>query len=800
MTEATFQAARALLRGRSNEPPLQPAPRHCPLPASYAQARLWFLDRLHPESRAYNLAMACRLRGRLDVSALHKALTALVHRHEILRTTLRMVEGELTQQIAPPWPFELPVADVTDLESWTAEKVAQRFDLEHGPLLRVDLARLASDHACLLVVQHHAICDAWSFEVFMRELGALYEEAPLEALPLHYADFAYWEQQRLRTNGHASLVEYWTHQLDGNAPLLQLPADRARLSRSRRRAGNQIMRVPRGLTETLKALAAREGATLYMVLLGVFQTLLHRYTGEEDVLVGTPIAGRNHAQLQNVLGLFINTLPMRVDLSGRPVFRQLLGRVRETVTGALAHQELPLEAITRELRLSRSGDSAPLFEVLFAFQNIPRTPWRWSGLEIEAWEVPPPETKFDLALTMQETPEGLNAVFEYDADRFEDATITRMLQHLATLFEAVAAQPDRPIADLPLASLEPSDWNHTAVPYPRHEPVHRLFEQQVHRTPTAVAVVSDEESLTYDALNRRANQLAHRLAQLRLAPEALVGLRLRRSASFIVAQLAVLKAGLTYVPLDAEQSNARTADIMKKLAAVVMDGPMPTTAANPVLAGDPSLRLESDGDLDERVTSEQLAYVMFTSGSTGIPRGVCIPHRGIVRLVRGTTYARLGPGEVFLQLAPPSFDAATFEVWGALLGGNTLVVAPSRPLAIAEIGEIIRRHEVTMLWLTSGLFELFVDGGLDYLGSVRQLLTGGDTLSASHAERFVRRMKHCQLINCYGPTENTTFTCTHTVEHVDAADIIPIGRPPPGPAGGRRRGLGGRGRPGTRLS
>jgi amino acid adenylation domain-containing protein len=791
--EARWDAVRSLLRAGRDDPPLEPVARDRDLPASFGQERLWFLDRLQPGSTAYNLAVACRLQGSLDVSALERSLTELIDRHEILRTTLAMVAGRIVQRISPAVAATLQPQDIGSaaLDAWATEKAGEPFDLEGGPLLRVSLARLAPHDHCLLLVQHHVICDAWSFEVFMRDLGLLYDahsagrESPLVRPALQYADFACWQRQRLSRDSRASLLEYWKGQLRGELPLLGLPVDRQRRPRSNRQGASHAMTLTSGLTGALKSLGSDEGATLYMVLLAAFLTLLHRYTGDEDVIVGSPIANRNRSELDGILGLFTNTLALRVDLGGQPTFRQLLARVRETTTGAFAHQDLPFELLVGELQLPRHRERSPLFDVMFAFQNIPRSQWRWSGLNVDGWNVNSSAAKLDLALTMQETAEGLSALLEYDAELFEAPTISRMLGHLATLLDGVARDPDQRLTDLPLVSaperqLLIAKWNDTASRFPRDLAVHRVFEAEARRSPEAIALVSEHETLSYDDLNRRANQLARHLVGMRLGAEALVGICLERSPSLIVAQLAILKAGCVYVPLDATTPMERTAEMLKKVAVVVTDEPRRASLAGlatQVLVGDPRLQLERQDDLEEHVAAERLAYVMFTSGTTGRSRGVCVTHRGIVRLVRGATYASLTPDEVFLQLAPVSFDASTFEIWGALLNGGKLALAPSRPLAIGEIGALIRRHGVTTLWLTSGLFELFVDSALDQLAPVRQMLTGGDVVSAPHAERFLRRMKSCRLINCYGPTENTTFTCTHAIERVEPGRSIPIGRP-----------------------
>jgi aspartate racemase len=791
--EQRWHALRSLLRARAHDPPLEPLPRTGELPASFVQEGLWFLDRLQPNSTAYTLAVACRLEGPLDVGALEWSLTEIVRRHEILRTTLRLVNGELVQHIAPAPVVTVPVEEVRglDVEQWAVERAGEPFDLERGPLFRARLASVAERSHCLLLTQHHAVFDAWSFEIFMRELCALYQAARqgrvarLGAITLQYADFATWERRRIAGETRDRLLDYWTKRLRGDLPTLRLPTDHPREPGLNRRGASRAIALPSDLGDALTSLATREGATLYMVLLAAFKTLLYRYTGEEDVIVGSPVANRNRVELEGMLGMLTNTLPLRTDLGGEPTFRQLLARVCETVTGALAHQDLPFELLVKAVRSHRLA-SSPLFRVMFAFQNVPRSGWTWPGLSATAWNVEPGRAKFDLTLTMQQNIDGLSVLLEYDADLFAAPTIARMLGHLVTLLGGIVGNPDRRITELPLLeALERQQlltgWNGTGRWIPTDPAIHRVFEAHVRRAPGATAVMGEAETLSYEELNRRANRLAWRLANMELGPEALVGVCLDRSPSLIVAQLAILKAGAAYVPVAPSTPAPRIARLLQDVAAVV------TAAASDALVSglgvpricidDPRVHDERDDNLQGDWSSHGLAYVMFTSGSTGTPRGVCIPHRAVVHLVRGTDYARLTPDDVFLQLAPIAFDASTFEIWGALLNGARLVVAPAHRLSVTEIGALIARHRVTTLWLTSGLFELFVDGGLEQLASVRQLLTGGDVMSVPHAERFLRQMNGCRLINCYGPTENTTFTTTHLVEHVERGCSIPIGRP-----------------------
>ena len=792
--EPRWESVRALLRARRDDPAFERVERDRELPASFGQERLWLLDQLQPNGNAYNLAVDWRLEGPLDVAALQHSLTAIVDRHEILRTTLARAGGALVQVIAPPSAVPLPVDEVVEgeVEAWAAVHAARPFDLRRGPLFRARLARLGARDHRLLLAQHHAIFDAWSFELFMGELCALYgacvggQAPPPAAARLAYADFAAWQRRQIAGGSRDAQLTYWTRRLGGALPDLRLPTDRPRARGLGGRAASLQLTVGAARAEALRALARREGATLYMVLLAAFQTLLHRTTGEEDIIVGTPVANRNRAELQAMLGLLTNTVALRTDLRGTPAptFRELLGRVRQSVSEALAHQDLPFELVVKALRAAHPS-RAPLFRVMFALQNVPRSSWSWPGLTARARDVPAAGAKVDLALTMQEQPDGIAALAEYDADLFDAATIARMMAQLDTLLGAIAADPDRPIAALPL--LEPDErrrvltlGNDTAAPYPRDSTLHRLFEREARRAPEATALIAEGERLSYDQLERRTNRLARRLRALQLGPEALVGVWLDRSPDLIVAMLAILKAGAAYLPVDRASPPARAARLLARAAAIVTDasGP-PADPLSPVVrVDDPTLAGERDDALDDDGAPTRTAYVMFTSGSTGAPRGVCVPHRAVVRLARGADYARLDAAEVFLQVAPPAFDASTFEIWGALLNGATLVVAPARPLSVSELGALVERWGVTTLLLTSGLFERVVDGGgLARMGSLRQLLTGGDVMSPAHAVRFLHERPGCRLLNAYGPTENTTLTTVHAVDRVEPGRAIPIGKP-----------------------
>ncbi|MBU6399951.1 MAG: amino acid adenylation domain-containing protein [Verrucomicrobia bacterium] len=801
-----------------------PRPRTDPAPLSFAQQRLWFLNQLEPDSPLYNMPLAVRLQGRLDETALHLALEAVVARHEPLRTRCVATENGPIQQIDPPAPVPLRQVNLRSLPETEREPEARRlletearrpFDLSRDPMLRALLTRVDDTEWRLLVTLHHIAADGWSWGIFCRELSALYDAfiagrtASLPQLPIQYADFAWWQQQTLRGERLEQQLAYWKQQLAGAPRLLELPTDHPRPARQTSQGRTQSRPLPGALRDELLALSREEGATLFMTLLAAFQAVLHRYTRQSDLLVGTPLAGRQLAETEPLIGFFINTLVLRSRLSGDPTFRTLLRQVREATLEAVAHQDLPFEKLVEELQPQRSPSHSPLVQVMFVLQNLPVLELHLTGATVSPLPLDTGTAKFDLTLALIEDASGLQASAEYNADLFEPATIGRFLDHYHTLLEAIVADPDRRLSELPLLSpaerrLLLVDWNQTRTDYPRHHTVHQLFEQQAERTPTAVAVTLGKQALTYDQLNRRANQLAHYLQRLGVGPDRLVGICAERSLDLVIGLLAILKAGGAYVPLDPTYPEERLrllledAGLSVVLAQEKFSGrltrPQSGTPAAPVPAGSgvnpAELHLVCLENGQERfaaestanplggATADHLAYVSYTSGSTGRPKGVCVPHRAVVRLVRGNWFIRSTPDQVFLQLAPLAFDASTFELWAPLLNGARLAVFPPGTPSLAELAEGIRDQRVTTLWLTTGLFNQMVEEQLEDLRGIRQLLVGGDVLSVPHVRRARQALPGCQLINGYGPTENTTFTCCYPIADVSPAQrSIPIGRP-----------------------
>jgi aspartate racemase len=786
------------------------------VPLSFAQERLWFLDQLEPSTAVYNVCQAVRLSGTLDVIALEKAFNEIVRRHEILRTNFVASEGRAVQVIAPTRTIELALVDLSGGRDGTANEECQRrlqqesrrpFDFARDLLVRTLLVRVSATEHILMLTMHHIISDGWSIGIIFRELAALYaayckgDVSPLPELPIQFADFVTWEREVMQGTALEKPLAYWKEQLGGTLPVLEFPIDHPRSLAPMSRGAAQSVTLPRSLAQALKALGQREGATLFMTLLASFQVLLNRWTGEEDIVVGSVVAGRRKVELEKLIGFFVNTLVFRGDLRGNPTFRELLARVRETSLGAMANQDVPFERLVKELRPDRTLSRNPLFQVMFVLQNAPLPPMQLPGLTLEPVDVDTGTTKFDLTLSMMETAQGLRAALEYNADLFEPGTIVRLLGCFQTLLEGIVADPDQRVSRLPLLTPAErhqvlSDWNQTGSNYPREKTMVQLFAEQVTQTPTAIAVQFQDHELTYGELDAQSDRLAQRLRSAGVRTETLVGVCLDRSVELIVSLIAILKAGGAYVSLDPAYPRERLAFMLKDTRAPVLVTQrsliqnLPPHDAVAILVDEMELqraRTEAsfvNGDepgcdgLGAGLGPENLAYVSYTSGSTGRPKGVCIPHRGVVRLVKNSDFAQFSRDDVFLQFAPVAFDASILEIWGPLLNGGRLVISPPGPTSLAELGALIEKRGITTLWLTAGLFHQMVDEQIDRLRNVRQLLAGGDVLSVAHVVRALEQLPRTQLINGYGPTENTTFTCcARLTAPPPPGRSVPIGRP-----------------------
>ncbi|NCS00739.1 MAG: amino acid adenylation domain-containing protein [Microcystis aeruginosa G13-11] len=785
-----------------------PGSRDQDLPLSFAQQRLWFLQQLSPDSHSYNLLEALRLEGNLNLLALEQSLSELIRRHEILRTTFPMVEGQPIQRIAPPSPVSLPLEDLQGLSKNEQTEHLQEiaiafslkpFNLAKESLVQFKLIKLGSQEYVLLLKMHHIIYDGWSLSIFFDELSQLYAAfvqglpSPLAKLSIQYADFAVWQRQWLTGEVLERQLNYWQKQLQDAPTILELPTDYPRPPIPSFRGDGQVFRLNQDLTQRLKRLSQESGATLFMTLLAAFFVLISRYSGQLDVLVGSPIANRNSSAIEKLMGFFANTLALRGDMSGNPSFLELLERVKQTTLSAYAHQDLPFEMLVEKLQLNRDLSHNPLIQVMFSLQNTPQSEASLSGLKMESLPLSVElKARFDLEVNFWEVADRLEAVWCYSTDLFAARTIKQMGQHFQNLLTAIAVNPKTGIFELPMLSDEEryqllSLWNETQTDYPNNKCIHKLFEEQVERTPNNIAVVFDHEFLTYSELNNRANQLAHYLQKLGVKPKELVGICLERSLEMIVGLLAILKVGGAYVPIDPDYPQERISFMLQDtqvkilLTCESLETSLPNHQAIVVCLDKDwqQINQASQENLNSAVSADNLAYVIYTSGSTGKPKGVEVIHRSVNRLLLGVNYAHLDATQRFLQMAPIAFDASTFEIWGALLHGARCVIFTEDIPTATSLRNAIDKHGITILWLTAALFNTIIDNNSQALSGIKQLLIGGEALSAAHVHKALETLPLTQIINGYGPTESTTFTCCYPIPTQLEATIksIPIGCP-----------------------
>jgi amino acid adenylation domain-containing protein len=809
------EMARAVEDERRRElavlPPVVPTGRTEPPPLSFAQERLWFLDQLRPGEISYNLPFALRLRGALDVDALERSLGEIVRRHDALRTVFQEQNGTPRQVVVPFGGFRLTRKDLSHLPAdareagvqreLVAETTARPFDLSTGPLFRVSLLRLGAEEHVLLLSQHHIVSDGWSMGVLYRELSALYEAyregrpSPLPELPVQYADYAVWQREQLQGEVLDRQISYWRERLAGAPELLELPTDRPRPRVQTYRGATVPVELSSELLERLQALARSEGATLYMTLLGAFQVLLSKYSGSEDIVVGSPIAGRTRREVEDLIGFFINTLVLRTDLSGDPSFREVLRRAREVTLGAYAHQEVPFERLVAELQPERSLSHTPLFQVILTLQTAGGGLDALPGLEVSPVQAERVSAKFDLSLELTPTSHGLRGGLTYPTDLFERGTVQRMLGHLEQVLEQVAADADVRLSELELLgqaerALVLEEWNRTAAEYPADRCIHELFEAQAARTPDAVAVRFEDESLTYAELNARANRLAHHLRGRGVGPEVRVGVLMERSLEMVVSLLAVLKAGGAYVPLDPGLPAERLAYVLDDSATPVLLTRKTPCGALPVLEGVEVVSLDCAA---ERLAAEpaenpaggagadSLAYVIYTSGSTGRPKGVMNQHRGVVnRLVWMQAQFGIGADDVVLQKTPFGFDVSVWEFFWPLQQGATLVMArPDGHRDPLYLQEVIEREGVTTVHFVPSMLQQFVEAvEAGRCASLRNVVCSGEALPPALVDRFYERFAGpVVLTNLYGPTEAAVDVSCWTCPRDGAAGVVPIGRP-----------------------
>lgn len=777
---------------------------------SYAQQRMWILDRLDPRNPAYNITRVIRMRGVLSHAALQESLRAIVTRHESLRTTFSEIEGEPISVVAADGSLNLSISDLNSVAEAEREAEALRlgrdeaqrpFDLARGPLLRAKLLRLSTDEHILILTMHHIITDAWSMSVFFEELGRLYDAfvaglpSPLLELSMQYGDFAHWQRESLKGEVLDKRLTYWRHQLAGVDPMLELPTDRNRPVVSTAHGAIQKRVFSSTLQNGLKAVGRESEATLFMVLLAAFQTLLFRYTSRDDLVVGSPTAGRNEVEFESLIGFFVNTLALRTNLSGNPTFRELLGRVREVTLEAYDHQEVPFEKIIETLQIQRSLSYTPLFQVMFILQNALKQHLELAGLTLDELEFDSGTAKFDLTVDMAEVDDGLSCIFEYNTDLFESATIRRMLGHFQSLLEGIVSDPGQRLLSLPLLS-EPErhqllvEWNETAVVYSHETCIHELFAAQAARTPETVALICRGQSMTYDELNSRANQLAHYLRGRGVGRGVLVGICVERSIEAVLGLLGILKAGGAYIAMDPAYPPQRLAFMLEDSQASVvltMQHLRHCVAgyAGEIICLDTDwgvISSESTVNPDSGVHSDDLAYVIYTSGSTGTPKGILSPHRASVnRFSWMWRQWSFQPGEVCCQKTTLNFVDSVWEIFGPLLQGVPNVIIPDEVLEDPDrLIDTLAAYRVTRIVLVPSFLRFLFDSIPDLGSKIPDLklwITSGEALTLQLARRFEENLPDATLVNLYGSSEVAADVTGYVISNSRSLECIPIGRP-----------------------
>ncbi|MCC5602612.1 non-ribosomal peptide synthetase [Nostoc favosum] len=758
---------------------IQSADRHTALPLSFAQQRLWFLEQLQPGSATYNIPTAVRLTGSLNITVLARSLNEIVRRHEVLRTQFPTIDGNPLLTIQPNVEVLVPVVNLQalnpleqndEVRSLFIQEARQPFDLATDLLLRVKLLHLGVDEYVVLFTMHHIVFDGWSMDILVRELATLYsafaanQPSPLPELAIQYVDFAVWQRQWLQGEVLETQIAYWRQQLGGILPVLQLPTDYPRSRVQTFLGAIESFSLSPNLSTAIASLASSAGVTPFIILLTAYKVLLHRYTGQTDLLVGTPVANRHRRETEELIGFFVNTLVLRTNLTGNPTFRELLQQVRETTWQAYDHQDIPFEKLVEVLQPERDLSFNPLFQVKFRLENAPIEKLQLPGLTLTPIQRTEASAKLDLSLDMYETSEGLVGAFEYNQGLFTPQTIARMVEHFQTILAGIVSNPEQRISELPLLTESERqqmlvDWNQTCVEYQSNCTFHQLFEAQVEKTPEAIALIFENHSLTYRELNQQSNQVAHYLKQRGVQPEVIVGLCVERSPQMIIGLLGILKAGGAYLPLDPAYPPERLAymlaDSQVPILLTVEEGRGERLSPNyEVICLDTDWEVMSQCNTDNpecQVTPANLAYLIYTSGSTGTPKGVLIPHSGLTNLTEHKiNVCDVHPGDCVLQFFSLSFDASIPEIIMGLGCGAKLCLAKSESLLPgAGLLQLLRDNAVTHITITPSALSLLPT---EDLPNLRMILVGGE---APSPELIVRWSKGRRLINAYGPTEVT---------------------------------------------
>ena len=825
-------AKQALLEKRLRPEPMHEAssnaiprrPQEGTVPLSFAQQRLWFLQQLEPESTVYNEAMAIRLKGPLHVEALTRAAQEIMRRHEVLRSTFPIVAGQTIQVIDPSLHVDLsvPLIDLrgvpqaereAEVQRRTTQEVQRPFHLTEEIPWRRALLQIDEEEHVALNIMHHIITDAWSMEVFVHELTNLYaafcadQPSSLPELTLQYADYAHWQRQWLQGGILDTQLVYWKRKLGGALPVLELPTDRPRPTVQTYHGRRCPLALPGSLSQALQGLSRQEGVTLFMLLLAAFKVWLHRYSGQEDLLVGSPIANRTRPELEDLLGCFVNTLVLRTDLSGNPTFGELVQRVREVTLQAYDHQDVPFEKLVEELQPARNLRYSPLFQVMFVLQNVPLAAQDLSGLVISPFKLENTTAKFDLSLCLQETEQGLSGYLEYNTDLFEASSIERMLGHFQRLLEAIVADPTRRLADLPLLSEAEQQllllhWNATQTA--AQEPLDLLtrFEAQVARSPQAMAARCGEQWLSYQQLHQQASQLTQHLQAHGVGRETLVGLLAERGLPLLSAILAVFKAGGAYLPLDPRHPAARLRQIVQhSRCPLVLASSATISTLEHILQELPGESRPQVLLLEELLGQEpgaaspvvpahprQLAYVIYTSGSSGAPKGVMVEQAGMLNHLQAKISAlQLSAADRVAQTASQCFDISVWQLLAALLVGGEVHILPDEVAHDpARLLQQIEGQHLSVLETVPSLLRALLDtleaaeqGSQPDLAGLRWLMPTGEALPTELGRRWLRLYPHVPLVNAYGPTECSDDVTHHFLQEMpeERAGSVPIGRP-----------------------
>ena len=776
-------------------------------PASIDQERLWFIDQLQPGNTAYNIFSASRIRGAVNVPIMERVINELIQRHEVLRTTLKSVDGVPVQVIAPELKITLEPVSLEHLPEeerydealrLTTEEFARPFDLEKGPLVRVGLLRLAEDDFVLQVNMQHAITDRWSFAVFEKELAVLYQAfatgqpSPLPELPIQFADYAVWQRERMNGDEYKKDLEYWLRQLDVSF-VLDFPTDFPRPPVQKFRGARVYVGYPKSLLDGLKELSRREGVTMFMTLMAAFKTLIYRYTNQHDILISTPIGTRLRPETENLVGYLLNLLIVRTDLSGNPTFRELLKREQEACVGAYAHQEVPFGKLVQELKPKQDASRNPIAQVAFLYLDFPEaTAMQFLGLTATPIDIDNGASRFDITLAMIETPEGFAISIEYLSDIFEHGRMERMAKHLQVLLEGIIANPNARLSDVPILTLEEQQqlqqWNDTAHQFPSSLLVHQLFEQQAALRPGAPALLFEDQALTFSEINSRANQLARHLLSCGLQPEARVGVMLSRSSDVLVALLAIFKAGGCYLPLDPEYPPERLAFMLEDAAVSLLITEeslrvhLPEQATPVITLVDEQLAQQSIENIENGIRPEQLAYIIYTSGSTGRPKAVSVEHRQLLHTLQSAQEVlELTESDCLPSIASFSFDISLLELLCApLAGGRCLLVSTHEVLEATVTARVLQ--EATVLHAVPGLMRRFVNVARETTTTGRQLrlvLVGGEAVAPELLAEMHEVWSSADVRVLYGPTEATIICASYDVSREEAIDHQMIGRPLP---------------------